>query len=73
MESKAKIKLTPEQIDLLSQYPEQGMGYQIVDIKLKNGHLLQGKLVFNSTYLQIEKEEVIDPAEIDTIKISEKS
>ncbi|GAB1473151.1 hypothetical protein MASR2M69_05920 [Bacteroidota bacterium] len=32
-----KLKLNEDYIDYLSNQPEQGMGYQIVDITLKMG------------------------------------
>ncbi|MDR2448660.1 MAG: hypothetical protein LBD52_01720 [Prevotellaceae bacterium] len=69
MENNVKIKLSDEQVNLLEQFPEQGMGYQIVDIKLKNGDVLKEKFVFNSTYLQLSKNEKITIDDIDTIQI----
>jgi small nuclear ribonucleoprotein (snRNP)-like protein len=67
-----KIKLLQEQIDLLVNLPETGMGYHIVDIKLKNGRMLHGKIVLNSTYLQMDDKEEIDPNEIEAIKLHKK-
>ncbi len=64
-----KIKLLQEQIDLLANLPETGMGYQLVDIKLKDGQTFNGKVVLNSTHLQMEDEREIDPNEIETIKL----
>ena len=72
MENKTKVKLTEQQINLLSKLPEQGMGYQIVDIKMKNGKILQEKVVFNSTYLQLDINEKIDTNNIDSIEIHRK-
>jgi hypothetical protein len=63
-----KIKLLQKQIDLLVNLPETGMGYQIVDIKLKDGRIFNRKVVLNSMYLQIEANEKIDPNEIETIE-----
>ncbi len=48
------------------------MGYQIVDIELKNGQILKKKLVLNSTYLQLDKSEVLKPNDIAVIKLHEK-
>jgi hypothetical protein len=70
---KIKIKLLEKQINLLEHLPEQGMGYQIVDITLKNGITLNEKVILNSTYLQIEENEKIDPNEIKTIKLHQKN
>ena len=42
-ENNNRIKLTDKHIDSLSKLPEQGMGYQVVDIKLKNGEVLKIK------------------------------
>jgi hypothetical protein len=67
-----KIKLLQKQIDLLVNLPEAGMGYHIVDIKLTDGRIFNGKVVLNSTYLQIEDEEKIDPNEIEAIKLHKK-
>jgi hypothetical protein len=67
-----KIKLLQKQIDLLVSLPETGMGYHIVDIKLKDGRIFNGKAVFNSTYLQIEDKGEIDPNEIEAIKLHKK-
>ncbi len=67
-----KIKLLKNQIDLLVNLPETGMGYHIVDIKLKDGRIFKEKVVFNSTYLQIDDKGKIDPNEIEAIKLHKK-
>jgi|GEM_PF-602495 len=64
-----KVKLLDTQIKLLESLPEQGMGFQIVDIELKNGQKLANRIVFNSTYLQVNEEEFIDPLQIELIKL----
>jgi len=66
---KTKIKLLQKQINLLQNLPEQGMGYQVVDITLKNGKTFSEKIVLNSMYLQIDDNVKIDPNEIETIKL----
>ncbi len=65
---KIKIKLLQNQMNLLQSLPEQGMGYQVVDITLKNGKTFYEKIVLNSMYLQMDEKETIDPNEIETIK-----
>jgi hypothetical protein len=49
--------------------PENGMGYQLVDIILKDGKELKKRIVFNSTYLQLIDNEKIMKSDIKTIKI----
>jgi hypothetical protein len=71
--AKFKIKLLQKQINLLENLPEQGMGYQVVDITLKNGMTLKEKVVLNSMFLQIEDNGEIDPNEIKTIKLHKKN
>lgn len=63
------IKLNNKHIELLEKLPEQGMGYQIVDITLKNGQILKERVVLNSTYLKLIDYEKIDADEIDTITL----
>jgi hypothetical protein len=65
------IKLKDEHIKTLENLPEQGMGYQIVDITLKNGIVLCNRIVFNSSYLKLnatEKIELDDIIQIDIIQ-----
>ena len=66
---KKKIKLLPEQIRVLELLPEQGMGYQLIDIELKSGILLENRIVLNSTYLQLEDTEDLDSNNISKIKL----
>lgn len=63
------IKLTDEQIKILENLPEQGMGYQIVNLTLKNGQILKDRIVLNSSYLKIEKNENINPNDIVKINL----
>ncbi len=64
-----RIKLTTDHINKLSDLPEQGMGYQIVDLELLNGRLLCKKTVLNSTYLILPEGEKVDPLDIIRIDI----
>jgi len=67
---KHKIKLLDNQSQELLLLPEQGMGYQIVDIELNNGQRLEKLIVIDSTYLVLEDEnELIDPKDILSIKL----
>lgn len=58
------LKIEDKYVRYLETQPEQGMGYQIVDIFLKNGTVLKSRMIFNCTYLQLDSDENI---EIDDI------
>lgn len=62
-----KIKLKPEIIAILEKLPETGMGYQKVDIILKDGSILKDRIVLNSTYLEIGENEFLDGDDIVSI------
>ena len=66
---KNKLNLEKRYIDLLSSLPEQGMGYQIVDITLKNGKILKERIVLNSTFLKLNDNESIKNEDIEKIEI----
>ncbi len=67
-----KIELGNKWIQHLSEQPEQGMGYQRVRIKLKNGKILRDRTVLNSTYLVLNVGENMKPDDIDDIQIEMK-
>lgn len=69
MQSESQLKLSDKHIDMLENLPEQGMGYQIVNIELKDGKLLTDRIVLNSTFLQLQKEDNFTIDEIKDIKI----
>lgn len=69
MENKNQLKLPQTFIHYLENLPEQGVGYQIVDIELINGGFLFDRIVFNSTYLKLNKKETISINQIKDIKI----
>jgi hypothetical protein len=48
-----EISLSQKWIDVLVDKPESGMGYQLVDVRLKNGTLLKNCVVKNSEFLMI--------------------
>jgi hypothetical protein len=66
-----KVQLTDDQINYLSELPEQGMGYQIVDIILKNGTVLKKRTVLNSTFLVLNETEKLNPQDIDKLNLSQ--
>jgi hypothetical protein len=63
------VKLSDEQIRILEELPESGMGYQIVNITLRNGLILKDRIVMNSTYLKIGGDEEINPSDILSINL----
>jgi len=69
MENKVRVTLPDKFIAQLVQMPETGMGYQIVDIVLTNGKVLKNIIIFNSSILEIEKEETFNIEDIVIIKI----
>lgn len=69
MASENKIKLLSEQIKKLETLPEQGMGYQIVDIKLKSGKELKNRVVLNSSYLLLHDDERLNSNEIIDVNL----
>ena len=67
-----KIKLNEEQINYLSSLPEKGMGYQVVNLILKDGNELKEQIVYNSSVLQINdiKYQSISNEDIISLKLS---
>ena len=69
---KNKIELSKKDSDYLSALPEQGMGYQIVMITLRNGQILNQRIVVNSTYLLLNEDEQLQIEDIVSIEIDDK-
>ena len=64
-----KVKLPQKHIDILADLPEQGMGYQIVNVTLKNGTILSDRRVVNSTYLLLMENEIIKTSDILNVEL----
>jgi len=47
------LRLTKKWVDKLVALPESGMGYQIVDIALKDGRVLKEVIILGSKHAQI--------------------
>lgn len=47
--------------------PEAGMGFHLVDFKLKNGTILRKRVVVNSEFVLLEVGEEITPDDIEEI------
>ena len=59
------VKLNDYWSERLARMPETGMGYQKVDVTLKDGRTLKGLMVFNAEDCQTEQEfKVEDIADI---------
>ncbi len=69
---KKKIKLATPFVEYLTDLPEQGMGYQLVEVTLQNGQILKNRAVMNSTYLMLDDNEEITAEEIKSIKLETK-
>lgn len=68
METKT-IKLPDSFIDFLINLPENGMGYQIVKVILRNGKVLHQQKVLNSELLILEENELIQANDIKNIEL----
>ncbi len=49
----SQITLDEHQANLISGWPEDGMGYHMVDITLRDGHTIRGATVVNSMYVTV--------------------
>jgi hypothetical protein len=63
------LKLTDRFINVLVNYPESGMGYQIVNVILKSGKVLHQHKVLNSEVLMLEENENITIKDIEKIEL----
>ncbi len=66
-----KIVLPANFIEVLSFLPETGMGYQIVDITMKDGTVLT-KTVFNSSLVEVDSADEIDLGKIQSVTLHKK-
>ena len=64
-----RIRLKEEHTKYLLELPENGMGYQIVDITLRNGQRLKKRIVLNSQFLLLEDSENIDSNFIEKVEL----
>ena len=60
-----QLTLEKKWVELLVNFPESGMGYQRVLIRLKDGRNVENAVVFNSEVLQVPDE--IPPFQSDDI------
>lgn len=67
-----KVELPTNLIDKLADLPEQGMGYQVVNVTLKNGQVLADRRVVNSTYLLLLDNEHLKTTDIENVELHKK-
>ncbi len=63
------IRLSDTFINILISLPENGMGFQIVKIILKDGTILNKHKVINSEWLMLEENENISNNDIENIEL----
>ncbi len=66
------LKLSDSFINILIDLPENGMGYQIVKVILKDGKILHQHKVINSSLLMLEENENITEKDIEKIELESK-
>lgn len=68
-----KIKLSKKWVERLLSVPETGMGYQTIDVTLKDGRVIKGVNVFNAEDLELPDEyKSIKIEKIQNIKLCRK-
>ena len=68
-----RIKLSNKWVEYLCSMPESGMGYQLVDVTLKDGRVFKEILVFNAEELQLPPEyKDLKIEDIEDIKLCKK-
>lgn len=65
--SEYSLTLTNKWINYLVNQPETGMGYQLVEVYLKNGTILKNRKVLNSEFLILENGDQFDIEDIFNI------
>ena len=71
MESRT-LKLPESFINILVNLPESGMGYQIVKVILKSGHILHQHKVLNSEILMLDENDNITIKDIAKIELEKR-
>ena len=66
------LKLPDNFVNLLTNLPESGMGYQIVKVILRSGKVLHQHKIINSSLLMLEENENITEKDIEKIELENK-
>ena len=64
-----KIILPDRFVNYLVNFPENGMGYQLVKIFLKDGKVLRKHKVLNSSILLLDEKENINLSQISKLEL----
>lgn len=64
-----KVKLNTQFMEELKELPENGIGFQLVNIIKKDGKVLTNRVISNCEYLLLKEGETIDVSEIKEIEI----
>lgn len=67
---KKEIMLPDHLVKKLQNLPESGMGYQVVNFKMKNGKIFKNITVLNSSVASLEED--VNVSEIVDIELFEK-
>lgn len=70
MGNKFQLELPSNYVTYLEDKPEKGMGFQVVDLTLKNGLILKNRIVFNSSYLKLNYKNEFNLEDIKELKIN---
>lgn len=65
-----RLALRPALVDKLAALPENGMGYQIVDLLLRSGAEVSGVVVFNAEEADIPDRLAVIEADIADVRLS---
>jgi len=69
MDHKSTLKLPKRLTAQLTKLPEQGMGYPVIDLRLKSGKWLTRKIVLNAEDLVIDSGESVHARDISEVQI----
>jgi|TARA_B110000208_G_C11416736_1_gene301873 hypothetical protein len=69
MGTKFRLKISKKYSKYLENLPEQGMGYKLIDVELKNGLKLINRIVINSNLLELKTKEEFWNKDIKELKI----
>ena len=66
------IKLSKKWVEYLASVPESGIGYQIVNVTLKDGRVVKKTVVFNAEDLKLPPEyRGVELEDVEEIKLSD--
>ncbi len=63
------LQLTNKWVNILTNLPETGMGYQLVKVFLNNGKVLREQKILNGSVLVLDKNQKISELEIYKIEL----